>query len=463
MVASALRTLNTPARLATRGTRRNRPPESTVPHPWPGADPAAGPSLFLDQLELWDAALESDRTAAGAEGPFFRAAGCVVRRIPSRGSAGLVAGFLSRHHYTCGPGMRGLPFGLYRGEHLLGVAVFSRVCRPRWAGENFVLLPRDRSRPPAQRRHLSVTEAEYMALSRLALVPDDVDAAPLGKGAASWFLCRCLAALEARNRALWSAHQRIIRGERLLPEHLRLLREAAGADRGLGRGYIKCVTTWADPYENMLGRIYQILAFHYTGRTNGGRWRREAVGLRSGRRLSARTLAKARSQSHRGHVPAVLRLGWEGGAVRIEATRHGKVTPHDAAWLREITLPDEASEPEIVSALDAAWTRWLRDSVSPGESVSLRWEPGTGVRLQAFPPKHAYFTGLGSSGWYRRQTEIRHRPLTARLLAEEAVPRTGPRPDRRRAYYPKIIPPEEIRPELRRGLISSPPSRPESL
>jgi hypothetical protein len=30
------------------------------------------------------------------------------------------------------------------------------------------------------------------------------------------------------------------------------------------------VTTWADPYENMIGRIYQILAFQYTGRMNRG-------------------------------------------------------------------------------------------------------------------------------------------------------------------------------------------------
>jgi hypothetical protein len=141
----------------------------------------------------------------------------------------------------------------------------------------------------------------------------------------------------------------------------------------------------------------------------------------------------------------------------------GRAAPQDAGWLREITLPDGAGEPDIASALEAAWTRWRSNRLRPGESVALRWEPGTGVRLQAFPPKHAYFTGLGCSAWYRRQTEIRHRPLTARLLAEEAVPRVGPRPDRRCAYYPRSIPPEEIRPELRCGQFSSPPSRPEPL
>jgi hypothetical protein len=241
------RTLPTVTRRRTPGGRGKRLHGSPLVQPWPGADPAAGPSLFLDQLGLWDAALESHRDVSGIGGPSFRAAGCVVRRIPGRGSTTVVAGFLARHHYTSGPGMRGLPFGLYRGRALLGVAVFARVCRPRWASENFVLLPGDRSRTAVQRRHLSVTEAEYVALSRLALAPEDADGAPLGNGAASWFLCRCLAGLEARNRALWSAHQRIIRGERVLPEHIRLLREAAGADRGRGRGYVKCVTTWRTP------------------------------------------------------------------------------------------------------------------------------------------------------------------------------------------------------------------------
>lgn len=431
--------------------------------PWPGADPACGPSLFLDQLGFWDAALDLHLSAPGTRGPFFRPSGCVVRRIPRRGSDAVVASFLGRHHYTCGPGMRGLPFGLFRGDALLGVAVFSRVCRPRWAAENFLLLPVDQQRTAVQRRHLSVTEAEYTALSRFALAPLDVDGAPLGNGAASWFLSRCLAGLEARNRALWSAHQRLLRGERLSPDHLRLLRESAGADQGRGRGYIKGVTTWADPYENMIGRIYQILAFHYTGRTNRGRWRREAVGARSGRRLSARTLAKARAASHRGHVPAALRLGWEGGQVSIEVRTEDRVTAHDAGWLREVALPPDATEPEIAAALEEAWSSWLPVHVPAGAGVTLRWQLGTGVRMQAFPPKHAYFTGLGCSAWYRRQTEIRHRPLTERLLAEEAMRRRGRRPDQRRAWYPASVLPSEVRPELRPGGSGSPRRQEETL
>lgn len=380
-----------------------------------------------------------------------------MRRIPPRGSRSVVSDFLARNHYTAGPGMRGLPFGLYRGEHLLGVAVFSRVCRPRWAAENFVLLPSDRARSAVQRRHLTVTEAEYAALSRLALSPSDVGGAPLGKGAASWFLSRCLAGLEARNRALWSAHQRLLRGEALAPEHLRLLRESAGADRGRGRGYVKAVTTWADPYEKMLGRIYQILAFHYTGRTNGGRWTREAVGLRSGRRLSARTLAKARAPAQRGHAAAALRLAWEGGRVQIEVSDGGAVAVHDAEWVRRVGTPTGAAEPEIAAALEDAWRDWRRAHAPAGAALALRWDPGTGVRMESFPPKHAYFTGLGCSAWYRRQTEIRHRPLTERLLAEEAARRGRRRRDRRRDSYPMAIPPGEIRPALRRSSEESTP------
>jgi hypothetical protein len=431
--------------------RRPRLAHPASPLAWPGADPARGPSLFLDQLALWDAALPLRRPGGPPDGPLFRPDGCVVRRIPPRGSQSVVADFLARNHYTAGPGMRGLPIGLYRGEHLLGVAVFSRVCRPRWAAENFVLLPADRARSAVQRRHLTVTEAEYAALSRLALSPADVDGAPLGMGAASWFLSRCLAGLEARNRALWSAHQRLLRGQTLAPEHLRLLRESAGADRGRGRGYIKGVTTWADPYEKMLGRIYQILAFHYTGRTNGGRWTREAVGLRSRRRLSARTLAKARAPAQRGHAAAALRLAWEGGRVRIEVIEGGTVAAHDADWVRRVATRPGAAEPEIAAALEDAWGHWRRAHAPPSAALALRWEPGTGVRMESFPPKHAYFTGLGCSAWYRRQTEIRHRPLTERLLAEEAARRGRRRRDRRRDFYPTTIPPEEIRPELRRG------------
>ncbi len=287
--------------------------------PWPGADPASGPSLYLDQLSLWDAALDGQTFGSKPDQPRFRAAGCTVRRIPPRGSEGIIGEFLARHHYTSGAGMRGLALGLYRDSTLLGTATFSRVARPRWAAENFVLLPSDRRRNPEQRRHLTVTEAEYAALTRFALAPQDIDGRALGNGAASWFLCRCLAGLEARNRLLWTAQQRDMRGLPLSPEHIRLLREGSGVDQGRGRGYLKAVVTWADPYEGMLGHIYQVLNFHYAGRTNGGGWNREAIGRRSGRRLSTRTLANARRPGTAGHMLAALRIAWEGGQVRIEA------------------------------------------------------------------------------------------------------------------------------------------------
>jgi hypothetical protein len=439
-------------RSAARGWQRRPsvPPLPPGPVPWPGADPTQGPALFLDQLGFWDSVLEAEAASGAPDGPRFRAAGCIVQRIPPRGSAAVIGDFLARHHYTAGPGMRGLPYGLYRGEHLLGVAVFSRVCRPRWAAENFALLPSDRRRTPVQRRHLTVTEAEYAVLSRLALSPHDTDGAPLGNGAATWFLSRCLAGLEARNRALWSAYQRVLRGLPLAQEHVRLLREAAGADKGRVKG----IATWADPYENNIGRIYQILAFHYTGRTNHGRWAREAVGMRSGRRLSARTLAKARAPSQRGHLHAALRLAWEGGRVLIDVTHGGVLTTHDTGWVRTVPSPDAATEPEIAAAVDAAWSAWRAAHVPGGASVRCRWVRGSGVRWESFPSKHAYFTGLGSSAWYRRQTEIRHRPLTERLLAEEATPRAR-RSERRRRYYPIAVPPEEIRPALRDSATST--------
>lgn len=428
--------------------RRPRGPASNGPLAWPGADPSLGASLYLDQLALWDVVTDPRRRGGPPTGPLFSAPGAEVRRIPPAGSKQLIGDFLARHHYTAGAGMRGLAFGLYRGPALLGVAVFSRVCRPRWAAENFALLASDRTRTPVQRRHLSVTEAEYAVLSRLALTPHEPGGGPLGKGAASWFLSRCLAGLEARNRALWSAHQRLLRGHVLEPGHLRLLRESAGADRGRGRGFIKGVATWADPYENMLGRIYQLLAFHYTGRTNRGGWTREKVGLRSGRRLSARTLAKANASSHRGHAQAALRLAWEGAAVSIHVTAGGTTSVHDAGWIRSALNDATASEPEIATALDTAWQEWRREHVPAGAAVDLRHPPGSGIRVQRFPPKHAYFTALGAP-WYRRQTEIRYRPLTDRLLAEERARSRGRRVDRRRDYYPTTIPPHELRTDLR--------------
>lgn len=414
---------------------------------WPGADPALGRSLFLDQLPLWDVATAPRQRGGPPSGPLFSAAGAEVRPIPPAGSKQLIGEFFARHHYTAGAGMRGLAFGLYRGPALLGVAVFSRVCRPRWAAENFALLPADRSRTPIQRRHLSVTEAEYAALSRLALSPTEQGGSPLGKGAASWFLTRCLAGLEARNRALWSAHQALLRGNLLDPWQRRLLKEAAGADRGRGRGFIKGITTWADPYENMLGRIYQLLAFHYAGRTNRGRWTRERVGVRSGRRLSARTLAKAKAPSHPGHVQAALRLAWEGGAVSIHVSAGERTAVHDAAWIRCALSDPTMSEPEIASALDVAWQHWRRAHVPRGAAVELRHAPDTGLLVQRFPPKHGYFTALGAP-WYRRQTEVRYRPLTDRLLAEERARRANRRVDRRREYYPTSIPNHELRPDL---------------
>lgn len=432
-----------PRSLRPSGRTVGRP--TRAPDAWPGADPSRGPSLYLDQLALWDAVtLPPPATAQGAGR--FDPAGCVVRRLPARNLVAVTSQFFARHHYTAGPGMRGLTFGLFRGEALLGIAVFSRVARPRWARENFWLLPEDSRRPAVMRRHLTVTEAEYLTLSRFAL-SDDCPGGHVGRGAASWFLSRCLAGLEQRNRALWAAHQALARGRPLLPDQLHLLREAAAADMGRGRGYTKAVASWSDPWEGHLGRVTQILGFHWCGRTNRGRWRREAVGLRSGRRLSARTLAKARKPSQRGHVTAALRLAWEGGAVTLEESVGGTLRLHSTAWVAHLA-PTGASEAEIAAALATAWTKWRRTHLPAEASVAFRWQPGTGIEMRRFPPKHAYLCGLGAP-FYRDATEVRHRSLTVRLLAEEKGVARRHRADLRRRHYPRAIPLEEVKPELR--------------
>lgn len=430
--------------------RRTFQPPNHHPDAWPGADPTLGATRFLDQLPLWDTIAMKSKRGGPPDGPLFDPAGAEVRRIPPAGSKRLIGDFLALHHYSGGAGMRGLAFGLYRGSALLGVAVFSRVCRPRWAAENFSLLPADVSRSATQRRHLRVTEAEYTVLSRFALAAVEAGGEPTGKGAATWFLSRCMAGLEARNRALWAAYQRLARGYPLGPVQLRLLAEAATADSGRGRGFIKAVTTWADPYENMLGRIYQLLSFHYCGRTNGGAWTRERVGTRSGRRLSARTVAKAGSPSTPGHAQAALRLAWEGADVWIHITSTDGKRRFAADWVRGVLPAGRApSETELSAAIAAAWHSWRRENAPAGGQIELRSSPRSGTRLQHFPAKHAYFTGLGAP-WYCRQTEIRFRPLTARLLAEEQ--RRDPRRrrvDRRREFYPTAVLPHEVRPDLR--------------
>ncbi len=419
-------------------TTRRKPPRDA----WPGADPRLGASLYLDQLGLWDTLVFS-QPGSSPDGPRFDPAGFVVRRIASRDSAATLDAFFARNHYTTGAGMRGMPLGLYRGDDLLGIAVFARIARPRWARENFRLLAEDARRSCAARRHLTVTEAEYATLSRFALSATDADGRPLGKGGASWFLSRCLAGLEARNRALWVAQHAVAAGRTLSPDQIRLLREAADADRGRGRGYIKAVASWSDPWHGHLGRITQILGFHWTGRTNRGRWATEAVGRRSERRLSARMLAKATNPSEQGHAPAALRLAWEGGAVTISIGDD----VHDAAWVRDVA-PSTAPEPVILRAIRAAWSEWRRLNVRDGATVVCRWVRGTGVDWRPFPPKHAYLVGLGAP-YYRRCTEMRHVPLTARLQREVAASSRGRRVDRRREFYPVAISPEELKPELR--------------
>jgi hypothetical protein len=195
-----------------------------------------------------------------------------------------------------------------------------------------------------------------------------------------------------------------------------------------------------------LGRVTQILGFHWCGRTNRGRWAKEAVGLRSGRRLSARMIAKACNPAEQGHAHAALRLAWEGGDVflHLGGEAHGRVDP---GWVQGLA-PPAAPEPVILRAIRNAWAEWRRQHVPDGCSVAFRWTRGTGVHWRTFPAKHAYLVGLGAP-YYRRCTEMRHVPLTARLSREAAVRTRGRRIDRRRDFYPRSIPPEELKPALR--------------
>lgn len=282
-----------------------------------------------------------------------------------------------------------------------------------------------------------------MALSRFALAAADPSGRPLGTGGASWFLARCLAGLDARNRALWVAQHALAAGRPLTVEQIHLLR---GSRRGRpwpgtrlhqGRGIV------SDPWHGHLGGITQLLGFHWTGRTNRGRWTKEAVGCRSDRRLSARMIAKATNPAEQGHVHAALRLAWEGGDVSIHlADGH----EFDAAWVRE-AAPDSAPESAILDAIRAAWTEWRRLNVCDGSPVTCRWNRGTGIVWRSFPPKHAYLVGL-SAPYYRRCTETRHVPLTDRLQRDAAKSSPGRRVDRRREFYPKAIPPDEMNPAL---------------
>jgi hypothetical protein len=56
--------------------------------------------------------------------------------------------------------------------------------------------------------------------------------------------------------------------------------------------------------------------------------------------------------------------------------------------------------------------------------------------------------GLGAP-YYRRCTEERHVLLTPRLVREAAMSPRGRRIDRRREFYPRAIPPEELKDALR--------------
>jgi hypothetical protein len=183
--------------------------------------------------------------------------------------------FVETHHYSGTYPAARARFGLYRGERLVGVAVFSH--------------------PPneAVLRRLPCERMAGVELGRFVLLPD----VP-GNGE-SWFLARCFEHLRARGIEALVSHsdplpRRDAAGVLVLPGHV--------------------------------GTIYQSTNAVYGGRTKA----RHLWILPSGAVFSERTMAKIRARD-RGHRYAVDQL------VRHGADRPGGDADLDA-WLRS-TLP----------------------------------------------------------------------------------------------------------------------------
>lgn len=431
---------------------------------WPGASPllsrgstAEQLSLFLDLFAVAGGAGQRD----GDDIYRFDPTPFSVRQIAGRNQERTIGQFLAANHYAGGAGMKGsAAFGLYflggpRPE-LVGVCTFAREGNPWWAKHTFHPLERDVDDLRAGRiseqalRHMLVNESEYLVLNRLAIVDRDRTQAPLGKGAASWFVARCLLWLEMRNRLLWSAITAKELGYRVTTEQEALIAEARLDEPNKGLAFVKAISTQADVWEGHIGHIYQVLRFHYLGRTNGGRWTTDFPGTRSGQRISRRTIEKAHKAGHKGHDTAVLRLIWEGGEGLVRIRRGDDILEEsDAHWIREVH--DEGLG--IQKAITPRW-RAFQKAMRDRHGADIEFETaylGGGVVKQKFPSKHAYLLGLGAQFW-RHQVEVRCKHLTERLLALDAewLKRGwGPRLDNRTAFYPKEVTPEEMKPELR--------------
>lgn len=364
-------------------------------------------SHVLMQLGLWDS-LAGESLTQGRSG--FDPRAFTVRRIRGVGAAATVAEFLDRWHYSRSEGMPGPRWGLYHSAtaELVGVACFGRHPNPWWGRLTFRARVADFDRlrrgewNELALAFRTVAESEYLDLNRLALAAPTSTSAPLGTGAASWFVARCLAALVARNRALWIAHSRVALGMRLPPDLPQLLSEASAPTRNRGLGYVKVVTAFADPAHNHTGRIYQALGMRYGG-TSGIRGREQQhIGLRSGATLSRRTIQKARKSSTKGYPTAALRLAWEGDhtEIRILHADGTLLASDDAAWVREIP---PAPAPVLRSALRARWRQYRAAAQvrhGRGCRIEVHVRRGTGgTRSRTCAGKYRYVKPLGVPYW----------------------------------------------------------------
>lgn len=427
---------------------------------WPGAHPLLAHG---EQLDLFTPLRVVRGDAHGRHGEAFDPTAFQVRPIPSRGKTELLENFFGRWHYEGAPGMRGPAFGLYwhgmGREELVGLATFARVQNPNWGAITFRPTLTDLEHVAAGRmseqalRHRLVAESEYQELNRLALVDRRATRAPLLRGASSWFVAQCLRYFELRNRALWIAQYARENGLPLTAEQSQLLEEAQLDQPRKGRGFVKSIVSFSDPWEGHVGFTYQALGFHYVGRTgDDGEWEIGFPGLRSKRRISKRTIQKANNPRERGHDTAVLRLVWEGGDGEVRV-RDGEQVIHtdDGAWIRSL----EGEKPDI----DAAWGRYqhrMRERFGSHVTFETTYAGG-GVGRKLYPSKHRYIRMLGAAYW-QHEVERRCVYLAERMAALDTEWKRrgwGPRPDTRASFYPKSVARDDVRPDLVQGIVAA--------
>ncbi|MEW5931518.1 MAG: hypothetical protein AB1941_28965 [Gemmatimonadota bacterium] len=420
-----------PRRAPERPVRSRRAQPRRTSLAWAGAHPRFSP---VEQLGLWQPAAGGDDDEPCTRS--FDPRDWTVRRLASSGCADSVEDFAARWHYTQSGGMPGPAWGLYHSPTatLGGVCAFARLPNPRWAAIAFPDPPRATG---AGDQH-PVAESEYLNLSRLVLADPGQARLPLGKRAASWFVARCFHVVAERNRALWIAETARAAGLPLTPAQRLLLADAKLARSRHGWGFTKACVAYADPHHGHDGRVYRALGFHHAGMSPDAGAERSPVGLRTGERLSRRTVQKARgTPSTKGQATAALRLACEGAPCTVEVRLAGTVVEtDDGSWLHACSGTGAALRQSIAAAwrrrrLQAA-ARWGAEA-----AVHVRVAPG-GIEYRTFPPRHRYVTLLGAP-WYRHGLALRCTWLRERMLDVDSRWRArgfGPRPDERALWYP---------------------------